>query len=59
MKQKVVVRKFKCRGAGSDCPPHGFEVLEAKNVALKKNDMLTDGELDSLKNKKVQVVVTR
>ena len=58
-KQKVVVRKFKCRGAGSDCPPVGFEVVDSKNVGLEKHAMLTDSQLDALKAKKVQVVVTR
>ena len=58
-KQKIVVRKFKCRGSGSDCPPVGFEVVEAKNIQLKKHEMLTDWQVDALKSKKVQVIVTR
>lgn len=58
-KQKVVLRKFRCRGHGDDCPPAGFEVVEAKNVALKKHDMLTEGQVDNLKSNKVQVILAR
>ena len=59
-KQKVVVRRFKCRGAGSDCPPYGFEVLRAKHTqAVQSRDMLLDTDLDRLKGQNIKVVVVK
>ena len=59
-KQKVVVRKFKCRGAGSDCPPYGFEVLRAKHTeAVRSRDMLLDSDLERLKGQNVKVVIVK
>jgi len=57
----IVVSKFYCNGAGSDCPTTGFEVIrtkgESKGARVKKGDFILDSDLAHLLSQGAQVVV--
>jgi len=56
-KPKIVVRKFRCHGAETDCPSLGYEVVQAKHVALLKHDMLLLEDVERYKRNEVKVVI--
>jgi hypothetical protein len=57
MKQKLVVRKFRCNGAGDDCPSIGFEIVKAKNVEVKPHKFLLRSDVDEFQKNNVKIVV--